>query len=150
MSAVALKHNQYNCKYSAMVISGLSPTGQDSNADRYLRFSIINRACCTWYSSHSTHYGIHGIWRRRRGIVRLELFPMNSSIIRTAFENVATHISNLEVMKNLVDSLESETLSPAELIERLQEEIENAEVTLRTDIRILINECRHLESRMSR
>ena len=75
---------------------------------------------------------------------------MNSSIIRTAFENVATHISNLEVMKNLVDSLESETLSPAELIERLQEEIENAEVTLRTDIRILINECRHLESRMSR
>jgi len=75
---------------------------------------------------------------------------MNSSIIRTAFENVATHISNLETMKNLVDTLESENLSPSELIERLQEKIEDAEVTLRTDIRILINECRHLESRMRR
>ncbi len=75
---------------------------------------------------------------------------MNNSIIRTAFENVATHISNLETVKELVNSLESENLSPTELIERLQEEIEDAEVTLRTDIRILINECRHLESRMKR
>ena len=72
---------------------------------------------------------------------------MNSSIIRTAFENVATHISNLETMKKLVDTLESEDLLPTELIERLQGELEEAEVTLRTDIRILINECRHLESR---
>ena len=75
---------------------------------------------------------------------------MNSSIIRTAFENVASHISNLEIIKKLVDTLDSENLSSAEVIERLQEEIENAEVTLRTDIRILINECRHQESRMKR
>ena len=75
---------------------------------------------------------------------------MNGSVIRTAFENVASHISNLETVKKLVNTLESENLSPPELIARLQEEIEDAEVTLRTDIRILINECRHLESRMRR
>ena len=75
---------------------------------------------------------------------------MNGSVIRTAFENVAAHISNLETVKELVDTLESEDLSLTESITRLEEEIENAEVTLRTDIRILINECRHLESRMRR
>jgi len=75
---------------------------------------------------------------------------MNGSIIRTAFENVAMHISNLEMIKELVNTIESENLSPTELIEILHKELEDAEVTLRTDIRILINECRHLESRMKR
>lgn len=75
---------------------------------------------------------------------------MKGSLIRTAFENVASHISNLETAKKLVDTLESEDLTSTELIERLQKELEDTEVTLKTDIRILINECRHLESRMKR
>ncbi len=74
---------------------------------------------------------------------------MTSLVIRTAFDNIASHISNLETVKMIVDDLESENLSFDAVIEILQKKIEDAEVTLRTDIRILINECRHLESRKS-
>ena len=77
------------------------------------------------------------------------LFPMTESVIRTAFDNVASHISNIDSIRSLVDTLESANLPIDEVIETLQNKIEDAEVTLRTDIRILINECRHLESRMS-
>ena len=74
---------------------------------------------------------------------------MTGSDIRAAFDNIASHISNLETVKKIVDDLESEDLSFDAIIEILQKKIEDAEVTLRTDIRILINECRHLESRKS-
>ena len=74
---------------------------------------------------------------------------MTSSVIRIAFDNVAAHISNLETVKIIVDDLESENLSFDAVIETLQKKIEDAEVTLRTDIRILINECLHLERRKS-
>lgn len=74
---------------------------------------------------------------------------MTGSVIRTAFDNIASHISNLETVKIIVDDLESENLSFDTVIETLQKKIEDAEVTLRTDIRILINECRHLERRKS-
>jgi hypothetical protein len=74
---------------------------------------------------------------------------MMDSDIRTAFDNIASHISNLETVKTIVDDLQSENLSFDAVIEILQKKIEDAEVTLRTDIRILINECRHLESRKS-
>ena len=74
---------------------------------------------------------------------------MTGSDIRAAFDNIASHISNLETVKTIVDDLESEDLSFDAIIEILQKKIEDAEVTLRTDIRILINECRHLESRKS-
>ncbi|MCK5264777.1 MAG: hypothetical protein KAJ36_06680 [Candidatus Thorarchaeota archaeon] len=74
---------------------------------------------------------------------------MTGSDIRAAFDNIASHISNLETVKTIVDDLESEDLSFDAIIEILQKKIEDAEVTLRTDIRILINECRHLERRKS-
>ena len=74
---------------------------------------------------------------------------MKVSVIRTAFDNIASHISNIDTIRDLVDRLESEDLSIDVVIETLQKKNEGAEVTLRTDIRILINECRHLKSRMS-
>lgn len=74
---------------------------------------------------------------------------MTDSVIQTAFQNIASHISNLDIVKKLVDDLESENLPFDAVIETLQKKIIDAEVTLRTDIRILINECRHLESRKS-
>ncbi len=73
---------------------------------------------------------------------------MTESVIRTAFDNIASHISNIDSIRSLVDTLESANLPTDEVIDTLQKKIEDAEVTLRTDIRILINECRHLESRM--
>jgi len=77
------------------------------------------------------------------------LFPMKSSILRTAFEKVAPHISNLESMKSLVDEVEKSTDSLESILMELESRLEDAEVTLRTDIRILINECRHLGDRMT-
>ena len=73
---------------------------------------------------------------------------MKESVIRTAFDNIASHISNIDTIRTLVDEIESENLTTDAVIDTLQNKIEDAEVTLRTDIRILINECRHLESRM--
>lgn len=74
---------------------------------------------------------------------------MTSPVLRTAFENVAGHFSNLDIMKELVGEIEKDTDSIEMTLEVLEKKCENAEVTLRTDIRILINECRHLQSRMT-
>jgi len=74
---------------------------------------------------------------------------MTDSVIRSAFDNIASHISNIDTIRTIVDELESENQPIDAVIETLQKKIEDAEVTLRTDIRILINECRHLESRKS-
>jgi len=72
---------------------------------------------------------------------------MTNSILRTAFERIAPHISNLETMKSLVDEIEKKTDSLESVLNELNSRLEDAEVTFRTDIRILINECRHLGDR---
>ena len=73
------------------------------------------------------------------------LHPMTSSILRIAFERVAPHISNLDEIKTLVDEIEKSKDSLDSIINILEIRMEEAEVTFRTDIRILINECRHLK-----
>ena len=70
---------------------------------------------------------------------------MTSSILRIAFERVAPHISNLDEIKALVDEIEKSADSLDSIINKLEMRMEEAEVTFRTDIRILINECRHLK-----
>ena len=72
---------------------------------------------------------------------------MSSSILRVAFEKVAAHISNLDAVKILVDEIEKKTDSLESVLKELETSLEDAEVTFRTDIRILINECRHLGDR---
>ena len=72
---------------------------------------------------------------------------MTSSIVRTAFEKVASHFANLDLMKSLVDEIERETDTLDSVLKELESRLEDAEVTFRTDIRILINECRHLGDR---
>ncbi|MFW9962118.1 MAG: hypothetical protein ACFFCX_01015 [Candidatus Sifarchaeia archaeon] len=72
---------------------------------------------------------------------------MKSSILRIAFESVAPHISNLETVKMLVEEIEKKAHSLESILSELESILDDAEVTLRTDIRILINECRHLSSR---
>lgn len=75
------------------------------------------------------------------------LLPMTGSILRIAFEKVAPHISNLDAVKTLVDEIEKKTESLESVLNELESKLEDAEVTFRTDIRILINECRHLGDR---
>jgi hypothetical protein len=72
---------------------------------------------------------------------------MTNSILRTAFENVAPHISNLDEIKTLIDDIEEKADSPEMVLRELEAKLDDAEVTLKTDIRILINECRHLSGR---
>jgi len=74
---------------------------------------------------------------------------MMASILRTAFENVMTHISNMDEVRRLVNDLEKQNEPVDYSIHVLEKMAEGAEVTLRTDIRILINECRHLRSKMT-
>lgn len=72
-----------------------------------------------------------------------------ASILRTAFENVITHISNVDDVRELVNDLDRQNESIDHSIHVLEKMAEDAEVTLRTDIRILINECRHLRNKMT-
>ncbi|TFG33894.1 hypothetical protein EU527_06195 [Candidatus Thorarchaeota archaeon] len=74
---------------------------------------------------------------------------MTGSILKTAFDNVAGHLSNLEEMIDLIEDMETNEKSIDSVIISLEEKSKEAEVTLKTDIRILINECRHLKSRMA-
>ena len=67
--------------------------------------------------------------------------------MRTAFEKVAPHISNLDAVRLLIDEVEKTTDSLESILSELESRLEDAEVTFRTDIRILINECRHLGER---
>jgi predicted translin family RNA/ssDNA-binding protein len=76
-------------------------------------------------------------------------FPMTGSILYSAFEKVAPHMSNLDAIKELVAEIEKKTDSLESVLSELESRLEDAEVTLRTDIRILINECRHLGDRMT-
>jgi len=64
--------------------------------------------------------------------------------LRQAFENVAGHITNLEEIQILVDKIVEEGQSTAKCIQLLEEKMVEAEVTLVTDIRILINEVQHI------
>lgn len=65
------------------------------------------------------------------------------TILQRSFENVAGHISNLDSMKALVDEVSGECDSIEDLVALLETKMMNAEVTLVTDIRILINEIHH-------
>ena len=132
-----------------MVISGLGPGARDSNGNRYLRNNLADRTSSTGCFSSTTYNGLYGIRGAGRRLVHGMSFPMTDSVIKTAFENVAGHLSNLEIMRELVEEIEKDTDSIENAIKVLEEKCENTEITLRTDMRILINECRHLQSRMA-
>ncbi|MDH4213245.1 MAG: hypothetical protein ACFFCT_07335 [Candidatus Odinarchaeota archaeon] len=74
---------------------------------------------------------------------------MTDSILKTAFENIATHVSNLDSVRELIEDLDNQNESIDHIISMLERRSEEAEVTLRTDIRILINECLHLMRKMT-
>ncbi len=69
---------------------------------------------------------------------------MNIALVQTAFSRVMGHITNVESMKTIVDDTVQTEDSLESAIRSLEKRLDGAEVTLRTDIRILINECRHL------
>lgn len=78
-----------------------------------------------------------------------EVAPMTDSVLKTAFENIATHISNIDSVRELIEELENQEKPIEFIITVLEKKSQEAEVTLKTDIRILINECRHLMRKMT-
>ena len=65
-------------------------------------------------------------------------------LIHIAFENIRPYISNVDAMKSLIEELEPKATSIQNLIRVLYSKMSSAEVTLRTDIRILVNEIEKL------
>ncbi len=70
-------------------------------------------------------------------------------IIRSAFDNVAAHISNLAALQMTVDEFVTECVSIDGVVRDLESKMDDVEITLRTDMRILINEIQHLKERKS-
>ena len=79
-----------------------------------------------------------------------ELIPMTSkSIIQLAFDEIASHITNLEEIRILIQDISGQEKTTLEIVQLLEMRLETAEVTLRTDLRILLNEIRHIQIRKS-
>jgi len=68
-------------------------------------------------------------------------------IIRSAFDNVAAHIFNLSALQMAVDEFVTECISIDSIVHDLESRMDKVEITLRTDMRILINEIQHLRER---
>jgi len=71
----------------------------------------------------------------------------SKEIIRSAFDNVAAHIFNLSALQMAVDEFVTECISIDSVVRDLESRMDKVEITLRTDMRILINEIRHLRER---
>ncbi len=70
-------------------------------------------------------------------------------ILQLAFENVAGHISNLDDVQELVREMVEENITIEGCVSMLESKMVNSEVTLVTDIRILINEIYHISREKS-
>jgi len=73
--------------------------------------------------------------------------PLNldfKELLRQSFENVGAYINHLDEIRDIIRRVETTTDSTSRVLELLESELLNAEITLRTDIRILINEFKHL------
>ncbi|MHA2378601.1 MAG: hypothetical protein ACXADO_01285 [Candidatus Thorarchaeota archaeon] len=68
----------------------------------------------------------------------------SDEILLLAFENIAGHLANLDSLRSIVHELTGHGYTIDGSIHMLEGKMEEAEVTLRTDLRILINEIRHL------
>ncbi len=68
----------------------------------------------------------------------------DEEMISRAFERSAPHISNISEIKRLLDHLLQNARDYSDVIASLRENMQTVEdVTLRTDIRILLNEIDH-------
>ncbi|MGY5861367.1 MAG: hypothetical protein RTU09_03250 [Candidatus Thorarchaeota archaeon] len=70
-------------------------------------------------------------------------------MVRSAFDNAAAYISNLAALRIAVDEFVIECVSIDGFVRDLEARMDEMEITLRTDMRILINEIQHLKERKS-
>ena len=70
---------------------------------------------------------------------------MNSiEVLRQSFEQVAGHLANLELVRSVIDEVSEKDESIEDIIQMLEGKMNDSEATLRTDLRILVNEIRHM------
>jgi hypothetical protein len=65
-------------------------------------------------------------------------------ILQLAYENVVFHVSNIERVQIILDKLKCDSLSIDECLSELSKISKDGDITFRTDIKILLNEIRHL------
>ena len=70
-----------------------------------------------------------------------------NTLLNLAFDNTGAHLSNLDQVRSIIQEISSRAKSITDIIQLLEEKMEEGDVTLRTDIRILINEVRHLSEK---
>jgi len=71
----------------------------------------------------------------------------HKEVLQESFELAGPYISHLREIRELVRRAIGETKSLSEAVEFLIDRKETADITFSTDIRILINKLRDLESR---
>ncbi|NHI83358.1 MAG: hypothetical protein EAX81_03550 [Candidatus Thorarchaeota archaeon] len=64
-------------------------------------------------------------------------------ILRSSFKCVAGHFANLEQIRRIIERISGENGSIDDMIRKLEEMMQDVDVTLKTDLRILLNEIRH-------
>ncbi len=69
-------------------------------------------------------------------------------VLLVAFENVAGHIHNLSYVRELVGDIAREADSLQSVRARLKQVVAGADITLRTDVRILLDEMEHVLRRL--
>jgi hypothetical protein len=85
--------------------------------------------------------------KRRRNKNRRMAPPLKMNpkeLLRRSFENVGAYINHLDEIRDLIEKLEANADTDERVLQLLEAELLNAEIILRTDIRILINEFKHL------
>ncbi len=65
-------------------------------------------------------------------------------VLRQSFEQVAGHLANLELVRLILAEITEKSESIEDIIQMLEDKMNDSEITLRTDIRILVNEIRHM------
>ena len=68
----------------------------------------------------------------------------SKELLRQSFENIGAYINHLDEIRDIIGKVESTADSNGRVLELLESELLNAEIILRTDIRIFINEFKHL------
>ena len=63
-------------------------------------------------------------------------------LLRQSFQNVGAYITHLDEIRDLINGIESDSADV--ILEQLENSLNGAQTTLSTDIRILINEFKHL------
>jgi hypothetical protein len=71
----------------------------------------------------------------------LELF------LQQAFRHVAGYMTNINSVKTIIEEIVEEATSVEETITLLTARLKTVDVTVQTDIQILINEVKHLQSK---